>query len=1202
VVIHLTVPEQSEARSSIEALVRRQGTRLKAATPTGMIAALVAAACMPLAWPLLGGVPEPAKEAVALLGATGGSYISDSLKAVIKRLRGKQGVPPTKAELQEALEQELLAALRSETKQSDALRAEAAALLKWVQAVETALGAASAEVQLALTDAFTQLGGTLGEFRWMLQHTRDTLDVIEGEQARQGAEQRHQTEFLREFRVKINLALRRLDTLTTPAGVPSPSQKTYDDEEEGAPAAPGPCPYKGLEAFQAEDAEWFFGREKLIAELAVRLSESRFLAVIGPSGSGKSSVLRAGLVPAVWTGKVPGQSVWTTIVLTPGARPLEELAARVSAECGVAAGMLLDDWRIDPSRVGLAVRQVLTRAPTGARLLLLVDQFEEIFTDCSHEEQRRAFIRAVAGVASDVTQASVVLGIRADFYAHCAAYPELATLLQDRQVMVGPMSTDEFKEAITAPAAQAGLVLEPGLTETVLGDLAEEPGSLPLLSHALFATWQRRRGRRLTLAGYQAAGGVRQGIAHTAETVFNHLEPVQQEITKDVFLRLTALGEGTEDTRRRVRRDELLAGRDAQAVQLVLERLAEARLLTLGEDTVEVAHEALVRQWPTLRRWLTEDREGLRIHRRLTEAATHWQALGHDPGALYRGGLLVAARELARERETRLNDLERAFLVASGEREHDEFVTARRRSRRLAALGTILVSLSMILVGVSVLLAEERRVARRDLGGPVSISTSVISLAADLVIFLAAVSLLSVLVVRPNLLRMSSSMGRTALSIAAALLGTAALIHGGVSTFVFRQNWLEWVRLAAVVLLAAGCYGVRSKWPRASLLVSLGLLVVSEVLLRNESESTADLLRFLGGWGIALALLLAARHSLAARIAAAAGILLVTVVLILSGVLSTVLTQNVSEQALTRAAERAKIEADLIAQKSNDALAQASFISRVLQVAPPGQEAIQREDAIAVGKFLTLLKSLYSQIDFLAFLNPSGRLVAATPIEKGQAVLATLAGAPSVQASFRERLPAGALEPTLDAGLVALGSDRIMFNDERGEPKVYGAVVAGFFLDRDYLNERIGDDRIDLSIVTANSLLASTLPQTEAKSSVDLADDKQGRRLIHAVFVAGRRPQLQADFQGHPRFITVASVPPDLKGVPPAAMVVSVDASVIEQARSSLFKNLFLVALAIALAAAALALVAARSSLRSRDEIGLLGSSFDEMAGSMADR
>src|SRR5205823_328428 len=167
-----------------------------------------------------------------------------------------------------------------------------------------------------------------------------------------------------------------------------------------------------------------------------------------------------------------------------------------------------------------------------------------------------------------------------------------------------------LREAITGPAAQARLVLQPGLVETVLADLGQEPGSLPLLSHALFATWQRREGRTLTLGGYRKAGGVRQAIARTAEAVFSQLDLVQQGIAKDVFMRLTALGEGTEDTRRRVRRAELVAGREPQAIRVLLERLADARLVSLGEDTVEVAHEALIRAWPRLQRWLAEDREG----------------------------------------------------------------------------------------------------------------------------------------------------------------------------------------------------------------------------------------------------------------------------------------------------------------------------------------------------------------------------------------------------------------------------------------------------------------------------------------------------------------------------------------------------------------------------------------------------------------
>jgi WD40 repeat protein len=661
-----------------------------------MIAALVVAACMPVAWPLLGGAPEAAKAAVALLGGAGGGYINDFLKDRLKALRRNGGGSITKVELQDALERELVRLLETEGKQSAALRAEASLLLERVQAVEAALGTASADVQLALTEAFTRLGDTFGEFRWMLQEAYHTLKSIEEEQVHQGAEQRHQTELLREFRIKIDLALRRLDALMTP--IPIPVAPDDPAGEEAAPA-PGPCPYKGLEPFQSEDAEWFFGRNELVAELGVRLSETAFLAVIGPSGSGKSSALRAGLLPAVWSGKVPGARRWTTIVMTPGAQPLQELAARVGIESGVAAGSLLDDWRSDPGRLRLGLRQALARAPAGARMLLVVDQFEEIFTLCSDDKERRDFIRGLCALVSHPdSQTSVVLGVRADFYPRCAEYLELVDMMQDHQVLVGPMTTAELRESVVGPATRARLVLEPGLVETVLVDVGEEPGSLPLLSHALFATWQRRRGRQLSLAGYDEAGGVRRAIAQTAESAFGELDPSQQDIAKDVFLRLTALGEGTEDTRRRVGVPELAAGRDVQALRVVLDRLAAARLLSLGDDGVEVAHEALIREWPTLRRWLAEDREGLRVHRRLTEATGDWEALGRDSSLLYKGVQLSLARDWAANHEVRLNDPERAFLAASDERERDELVAARRRNRRLSLLSAVLVAALVVAV------------------------------------------------------------------------------------------------------------------------------------------------------------------------------------------------------------------------------------------------------------------------------------------------------------------------------------------------------------------------------------------------------------------------------------------------------------------------------------------------------------------------
>ncbi|MGQ0778016.1 MAG: WD40 repeat domain-containing protein [Pseudonocardiales bacterium] len=353
---------------------------------------------------------------------------------------------------------------------------------------------------------------------------------------------------------------------------------------------------------------------------------------------------------------------------------------------------------------------MLADASADARLLLVVDQFEEIFTLCRDDTERRNFVQALVYLSGDATgPVKVVLGIRADFYARCADYPELVGALEDRQVLVGPMSADDLRRTIEGPAEGADLALEPGLVQTVLGDIGEEPGSLPLLSHALFATWQRRQGQTLTTAGYQDAGGVRQAIAHTADTVYGRLSPAQQMIAKNLFLRLAALGEGTEDTRRRVGRAELVSGGDTQPVEFVLDRLAQARLVTLDEDTVEVAHEALIRCWPRLRRWLDEDRDALRVHRRLTEAADEWETLGRDPGALYRGARLAVAREWIKGRDERFNELERTFLAVSDDRERDELAAVRRRSRRLRALAGTLAVLLVLVSTISVVQVQKQR-------------------------------------------------------------------------------------------------------------------------------------------------------------------------------------------------------------------------------------------------------------------------------------------------------------------------------------------------------------------------------------------------------------------------------------------------------------------------------------------------------------
>jgi hypothetical protein len=335
----------------------------------------------------------------------------------------------------------------------------------------------------------------------------------------------------------------------------------------------------------------------------------------------------------------------------------------------------------------------------------------------------------------------------------------------------------------------------------------------------------------------------------------------------------------------------------------------------------------------------------------------------------------------------------------------------------------------------------------------VSTSTSIVSLAADLVVFLAAASFLLVLVLRADLLGVAGIF-RAVLSAAATLLAAAALIHGG---FDQQGNWLSTMRLAAVVFLAVGCLGVTVRWPRTALLASLALLVVAEISIRSDVESFGNGLRFLGGCGIGVALWLAASKSLATRIAAAAAVLLVLVVLVLSGVLSRVLTNSVSQQALVRAEARAKIEANLVEKRSDTAVSQASFIASVLRLAPAGATAIKAQDTAVIGSFLEQLRSAFSQVDFLAFLGPDGKIVSATRLENPAAILGGLEESPTVKGAYNSSLASAqaGVEPTLNSGLVALGVDFVKFPDERGVQKVYGTIVAGFFIDNNYLADAI---------------------------------------------------------------------------------------------------------------------------------------------------
>lgn len=325
------------------------------------------------------------------------------------------------------------------------------------------------------------------------------------------------------------------------------------------------------------------------------------------------------------------------------------------------------------------------------RTLLLVDQFEETFTLCHSESERLAFIEKLLSHTRDPSRkVTVVIALRADFYSHCAQYPSIRQAVAAQQEYIGQMTLEELRRAIEEPARRGGWEFEAGLVEMLLRDVGAygssepEPGALPLLSHALLATWEHRRGRVCTVEGYRASGGVRGAIAKTAEGVFtDQLDQAQQELARNVFLRLTELGEGTEDTRRRAVLKELVRQpEDAARLRAVLDTLAGARLITLGEDSAEVAHEALIREWQRLRDWLNEDREGARLHRHLTEAAHDWERLESDPGSLYRGVRLAQAREWAALHPHALNESERAFLAASIHQEQHEHQEREEQQRR----------------------------------------------------------------------------------------------------------------------------------------------------------------------------------------------------------------------------------------------------------------------------------------------------------------------------------------------------------------------------------------------------------------------------------------------------------------------------------------------------------------------------------------
>jgi WD40 repeat protein/DNA-binding SARP family transcriptional activator len=426
------------------------------------------------------------------------------------------------------------------------------------------------------------------------------------------------------------------------------------------------CPFKGLAFFDVGDADYFYGREQIVANLVSRLADGSFVGIVGPSGDGKSSILRAGLVSALAKGALPGSEGWRVLLMRPSEHPRAELSRVLGA-----------------ASPGEAVASL----QPGERIALVVDQLEEVFTACRDDEERIAFLDALVHFALDPDRrADVVVALRADFYGRCGEYPRFRELLSANHVLIGPMEAGDLVRAIELPAGRAGLEIERPLVEALVGDVAGEPGGLPLLSTALLELWRRRDGRLLSYEAYLSSGGVRGAVARLGEEAYARLDAQEQETARAIMLRLCS-GEAATVVRRRVPLAELDADRDERVAQ-VLALLTDARLLTTSDGTVEVAHEALLREWPRVQSWLEEDVEGRRMHVHLAAASREWEARERDPADLYRGARLSAALDWMAQHPTQLSGLEREFVAASRSE-------SGRQLRRLRIL----------LAGVAVLLA-----------------------------------------------------------------------------------------------------------------------------------------------------------------------------------------------------------------------------------------------------------------------------------------------------------------------------------------------------------------------------------------------------------------------------------------------------------------------------------------------------------------
>ncbi|MCX4774985.1 AAA family ATPase [Streptomyces sp. NBC_01285] len=507
---------------------------------------------------------------------------------------------------------------------------------------------------------------------------------------------------------------------------PNSAVPTQAGPPEEAEPAPGRCPYLGLDAFGVDDADVFFGRDGMTERVFAALTEVAAtdepgpLVLVGPSGSGKTSLLSSGLMAGLRERGLLGTTSWLSLRLTPGRSPLRRLAARFDT-----SPESVDLIREDPDRAAELAERLLAGRPEQ-RLIVVVDQLEELFTLCTDPSERTAFLRAVTALArlsgGCRPGALVVLALRADFYGQAAAHPELLAALCDTQLLVEPMTADELHAAIEGPAAAGGLVLDEGLADVILhefgatADRQPAAGALPLLSHVLWATWLRRAGSRLTVAQYRAAGGIAEAIKTTADDTYDGLDLQGREAVRLMLPRLVRVGEDSADTAQPVDRSALLHGLpDTAAAQRAIDQFTEARLLTLDHDSARISHETLLRAWPRLTEWVDADRDWLRARQQLAADARAWEKAGRESSLLYRGSRLVAVRERAESSPVSAVEPESELAKFVDASWHQERRGVRRVRIAVAFLVALVVLATSGLIGSVAFQRRAERAGERDL-------------------------------------------------------------------------------------------------------------------------------------------------------------------------------------------------------------------------------------------------------------------------------------------------------------------------------------------------------------------------------------------------------------------------------------------------------------------------------------------------------